>query len=202
MHNIVAPKQIAMQEDIIIQISKRLKEVRTEKNITLQKLAHKAGVTKGLISQIENCRTIPSLTVLMNIIKELNLDLNVFFDTIELEKKPLDVILKKKRAYHSFEKENAKGFLYQRILSTNIEDQHVDIVLLRLQKNARRAMVKTNAYEYKYLIAGKVEYTIDKEKHVLEEGDSIFFDARQMHNPKNIGDTEALMLVLYFFLNK
>lgn len=77
-----------MQEDIIIQISNRLKEVRTEKKVTLQELADKAGVTKGLISQIENCRTIPSLTVLMNIIRELNLDLNAFFDTIDFEKKP------------------------------------------------------------------------------------------------------------------
>ena len=191
-----------MQEDIIIQISNRLKEVRTEKKITLQKLASKAGVTKGLISQIENCRTIPSLTVLMNIIKELDLDLNAFFNSIEFEKMPVHVILKKKQAYHSFEKENAKGFLYQRILSTNIEEQHIDIVLLQLQKNARRAMVKTNAYEYKYLIAGKVEYTIGKEKYMLEAGDSIFFDARQMHNPKNIGDSDAIMLVLYFFINK
>jgi len=71
-----------MQEDIIIQISNRLKEVRTQKNVTLQELADRVGVTKGLISQIENSRTIPSLPVLMNIIRELKLDLNGFFDAI------------------------------------------------------------------------------------------------------------------------
>ena len=163
-----------MQEDIIIQISNRLKEVRTEKKITLQELADKAGVTKGLISQIENSRTIPSLPVLLNIIRELQLDLNSFFDTIDFEKKTTSVTVKKKSSYQAFEKEHAKGFLYQRILSTSIEDGHVDIVLLQLQKNARRGMVKTNAYEYKYVIAGKVEYIIGKEKYVLEEGDSIF----------------------------
>ena len=43
-----------MQEDIIIRISNRLREVRKEKNITLQELADLAGVSKGLISQIEN----------------------------------------------------------------------------------------------------------------------------------------------------
>jgi transcriptional regulator with XRE-family HTH domain len=191
-----------MQENIIIQISNRLKEVRTQKNITLQELADKVGVTKGLISQIENSRTIPSLPVLMNIIRELKLDLNGFFDTIDFEKKPSNVILKRSSNYQPFEKENAKGFLYQRILSTSIDDHHLDIVLLRLQKNARRAMVKTEAYEYKYLIRGRVEYSIGKEKYVLEEGDSIFFDARQPHNPKNIGDGDALVLVIYFFLSK
>ena len=123
-----------MQEDIIIQISNRLKEVRTEKKITLQELADKAGVTKGLISQIENSRTIPSLPVLLNIIRELQLDLNSFFDTIDFEKKTTSVTVKKKSSYQAFEKEHAKGFLYQRILSTSIEDGHVDIVLLQLQK--------------------------------------------------------------------
>jgi quercetin dioxygenase-like cupin family protein len=62
--------------------------------------------------------------------------------------------------------------------------------------------VKTKAYEFKYLISGTIEYSIGKEKYVLEEGDSIFFDARQLHNPKNIGDSDALMLVVYFFLSK
>jgi transcriptional regulator with XRE-family HTH domain len=188
-----------MQEDIIIQISNRLKEVRTEKNITLQELASDVGVSKGLLSQIENSRTIPSLPVLMNIIKSLKLDLNSFFDTINFEKKPSSSILKKEKDYQAFEKENAKGFLYNRILSTNINELHIDIVMLRLQKNAKRAMVRTNAYEYKYLIEGKVEYTVGKKKHILEKGDSLFFDARQPHNPKNIGKTDALLLVVYFF---
>jgi transcriptional regulator with XRE-family HTH domain len=189
-----------MQEDIIIQISNRLKEVRTEKKITLQQLAGDVGVSKGLLSQIENSRTIPSLPVLMNIIGSLKLDLNSFFDTIKFEKKPSHAILKKAKDYQPFEKENAKGFLYNRILSTNIHESHIDIVMLRLQKNARRAMVKTNAYEYKFVMEGKVEYTIGRKKHILEKGDSLFFDARQLHNPKNIGKTDALLLVVYFFI--
>jgi transcriptional regulator with XRE-family HTH domain len=53
-----------MQEDIIIQISNRLKEIRKERNITLQELAEKAGITKSMLSQVENSRTIPSLNVL------------------------------------------------------------------------------------------------------------------------------------------
>ncbi len=55
-----------MQEDIIIQISKRLKDIRKEKDITLQQLVDVAGVSKGMLSQVENSRTIASLTVLPN----------------------------------------------------------------------------------------------------------------------------------------
>ena len=69
-----------MSNDIIIQISNRIKEKRKEKKITLEGLAKEVGVTKGLISQIENNRTVPSLTVLLSIIKSLHVDLNDFFD--------------------------------------------------------------------------------------------------------------------------
>ena len=65
----------SMQEDILIQISNRIKEIRKKKNITVQELADKADVSKGLISQIENNRTVPSLPVLMSIVQSLNLDL-------------------------------------------------------------------------------------------------------------------------------
>jgi|GEM_PF-4601264 hypothetical protein len=32
----------------------------------------------------------------------------------------------------------------------------------------------------------------------METSDSIFFDATEFHNPKNIGKTNTLLLVLYF----
>jgi quercetin dioxygenase-like cupin family protein len=59
--------------------------------------------------------------------------------------------------------------------------------------------VKTNAYEYKYLLEGRIEYTIGRKKYIMEAGDSLFFDARQPHHPANIGKTDALLLVVYFF---
>ncbi len=61
-----------MQEDILIQISNRLRELRKDKNITLQELADKAGVSKGLISQVENSRTIPSLLQIYVFLHQFN----------------------------------------------------------------------------------------------------------------------------------
>ena len=131
-----------MQEDIIVQISNKLKEVRKDKNITLQELADSAGVSKGMLSQVENNRTIPSLTVFLNIIKSLEIDVNDFFKDINNLPVQSKVIFKKKAQNQAFEKENANGFHYQRLLSTTINDQHLDFVLLTLSPNASRPMVK------------------------------------------------------------
>ena len=181
-----------MQEDIIIQISNRLKDIRKDKNITLQELADVAGVSKGMLSQVENSRSIPSLNVLLSLIKALDVDLNEFFKNINLHKTD-KVILKKKEEYQSFEKENATGFNYQRLFTTSIHDYHVDFVLLRLENNAQRDPVRTEAFEFKYLLKGRVEYSIGDKIYLLEEGDSLFFDANEIHNPRSIGKEDAFI---------
>ena len=187
-----------MQEDIIVQITNKLKDIRKEKNITLQELAEAAGVTKGMLSQVENNRSIPSLTVFLNIVKSLNVDINDFFKDFN-SKQGSKVIFKKKAQYQPFEKENTVGFHYERIMSSIIDEYHVDFVLLTLMPNAERAMVQTDAYEFKYVLEGKVAYTIGTEIFKMEAGDSIFFDATEPHTPKNIGDTNAILLVAYIF---
>jgi len=189
-----------MQEDIIIRISNKIKEKRKARGVTLEALAAKAQVSKGLISQIENNRTIPSLQVLLNIIKSLDLDLNEFFNEIDENGQNRKVIVKRSKEYRPFEKEQVKGFTYKRIMSATIQHYTVDIVLLQLKKGARRTpMVTTDAYEYKYVIQGRVEYVINNESYILEAGDSLFFDGRYSHNLANTGRETASILVVYFF---
>lgn len=187
-----------MEDDVLIQISNRIKDKRREKNITVQELASRANVSKGLISQIENSRTIPSLIVLIDIIKALEIDLNTFFKDIDAGKN-FPLIIRRKSEYHHFEKEHAEGFHYQRIFTQSIKNSTVDIVLLELEPDASRPQVETEAYEYKYILNGIVEYQIGEDTYILNQGDSMLFDGRIPHTPKNKGTEKASMLVVYFF---
>lgn len=191
-----------MEDNTIFKISNKIKGIRKEKGITIQEVADRAGVSKGLISQIENNRTIPSLLVLINIINALNVDLNEFFKDFNSELDSGPVVVRKKDSYSPFEKESAIGFHYKRIFTSAIDSATMDIVLLELLPDAQRPMVETEAYEYKYIISGKVEYVFNDQKISLEEGDSIFFNGRLSHTPRNIGKEKAVMLIVYFFENK
>lgn len=188
-----------MENDVFIQISKRIKSFRREKSITVQELANKAKVSKGFISQIENSRTIPSLMVLIEIIKALEVDLNVFFENIFIDKRPSPILLMRSNEYEYFEKEDAIGFHYNRILTQSVKDATVDIVLLTLDPNSSRPLVTTDAYEYKYLISGTVQFDFEDQQLEFNQGDSILFNGRIPHSPKNIGTDKAIMLAIYFF---
>ena len=109
-----------MANEVLLQISSKLKDYRKSKGITIQQLADRAQVSKGLISQIENNRTIPSLLVLINLIRSLGVDLNDFFADVE-QASEAKVLVKRSDEYQSFEKEQSKGFLYKRIMTRNIQ---------------------------------------------------------------------------------
>jgi len=188
-----------MEDDILIQISNRIKDRRREKNITVQELASRANVSKGLISQIENSRTIPSLLVLIDIIKALEIDMNVFFKDIHSPGNKFPLIIRRRSEYHHFEKEDAEGFHYQRIFTQSIKNSTVDIVILELEPNAHRPQVQTEAYEYKYILNGSIEYQFGADTYILNQGDSMLFDGRLSHTPINRGREKACMLVVYFF---
>ncbi len=191
-----------MEDNTIFKISNKIKGIRKEKGITIQEVADRAGVSKGLISQIENNRTIPSLLVLINIINALNVDLNEFFKDFNSELDSGPIVVRKKDSYSPFEKESAIGFHYKRIFTSAMDSATMDIVLLELLPDAQRPMVETEAYEYKYIISGQVEYLFSDQTISLEEGDSIFFNGRLSHTPRNVGKEKAVMLIVYFFENK
>ena len=189
-----------MNEELLLLIGDKIKTKRTQKNVTLEQLAQKAGVSKGLISQIENNRTVPSLPVLFNIIHSLDEDLRTFFEDMHDSINNNHILIIRKGQEKIFSKEPVKGFSYRRILTRSITSQATDVVLLELKKNAvRKQMIQTDAFECKYMIKGSIEYQIEKEIFTLNEGDTLFFDGRARHRLKNIGATEALILAFYLF---
>lgn len=191
--------RLIMEDNTIFKISNKIKEIRKINGVTIQEIALKAGVSKGLISQIENNRTVPSLFVLINIINALDVDLNEFFKDFNSDSTLGPIIVKRKENYEEFEKEQAIGFHYKRILSSSVDSSTLDIVLLELLPDAKRPMVETEAFEYKYILSGQVEYVFRDQVIVLNEGDSIFFNGRLSHTPRNIGKDKAIMLIVYFF---
>jgi Predicted transcriptional regulators len=188
-----------MEHEVIVQISEKIKRIRKEKNLTLQDIADRAGVTKGLISQIENGRTIPSLLVLIQIIKAIEVDLDEFFNELSLNGREAPIVVHRRAEYERFEKEPASGYEYFRIFTKKVKESTIDIVLLEIQPASERDFVQTDAFEYKYIISGEVVYHFRDQSIKLEAGDSMLFDGRLEHNPVNLGNSTCQMLVVYFF---
>lgn len=188
-----------MSNQIFARIGKKIRENRVQRQTKLHELAETAGISKGLLSKIENGRTIPSLPVLLAVVRALKMDLDVFFEGIEMsEEKPY--IHRKKSEYVPFEKEEALGFLYHSILAGSVGPVAMEAVILEVQPGSRREAVSTDGYEFKYVIKGEVEYHLGDEVVAMREGDSLFFNAKIPHLPVNRSSQPVVMLVVYLLL--
>ncbi len=187
-------------EDYLIGIGKRIKEIRKEGSQTISDIAQKAGVTGGLISRIENGRTIPSLPVLLKIITSLDVEVTEFFNGMP-HVNGSNFIVSRKEENSIIEKEDeAVGFEYTYIFGKQLSSLGFETVLLEVMPNSKRDKVTTDAFEFKYILSGQCSYVIGEEEVLMKEGDSIFFDGRIPHVPVNRGSVSSKMLVIYFFI--
>jgi len=190
-----------IDNEVVSRIAQKIRATRLEKNMTIQQLATRTKVSKGLLSKIENSRTLPSLPVFITLIQSLDISLKDFFSEMVLLNGK-DYLLIKKDQYTSVEREGREGFDYQHILSQNISTCTMEAVLLTIKPGAKGRPTTTDGYEFKYLISGQCEYLINNERIFLEEGDSLYFDASVPHLPINNSNQQVVMLVIYFLVPK
>ncbi len=187
-------------EDYLINIGKRIKEIRKNHKKTISDVAMKAGVTAGLISRIENGRTIPSLPVFLKIVDALETEMTLFFDGMP-KVNGVNFLVSRKDDQTIIEKEDeAIGFTYNYIFGKQLNSVGFESVLLEVEPHSEREKVTTDAFEFKYILTGECYYLIGDQQVLLKEGDSIFFDGRIPHVPMNKGKVSSKMLVVYFFI--
>lgn len=190
-----------MNDKDILQIGKRIKEIRLQKDFKLVEIAIKANISKGLLSKIENGRSVPSLPVLFEIIAAIEENPASFFEGIKhLTQHPLYFLLKE-ADYQPVIKEDSVGFNYFSIISQTFHDIIFNASLLILEPQAKREMVTTDGFEYIYLIEGDIEYKLGNENISMNQGDSLFFDGRTPHLKINNTPKTAKILVIYLLFN-
>lgn len=189
-----------MQQDTTNYIAQKIRELRIQKGVTLQTLSERTSLSKGLLSKIENSRTIPSLPVFLNLAHALGSDPAEFFHLLQTNGKKF--IHVKKEVYEKNKKEGRNGFDYEFILSQSLQACSMQSYLLTIHPKADSRPTITDGFELKYIVHGHCDYRVGEDVIYLNEGDSLFFDASQPHMPINNGKGKVIMLVIYFIKDK
>ena len=187
-----------MRDKGIFQIGKRIKVVRQCKDFKLTEVAMKANISKGLLSKIENGRSVPSLPVLFEIIAAIGENPASFFEGIQHHLSTPLYFHISEADYQPIEKEDSVGFHYFSIISQLFNDITFNATLLKLEPQAKREMVTTDGMEF---IEGSIGYRLGDEQISMNQGDSLFFDGRVPHVKMNNTTQTAKILVIYLLFN-
>ncbi|MCB0641928.1 MAG: helix-turn-helix transcriptional regulator [Phaeodactylibacter sp.] len=189
-----------MNQPVVAEIGKKIRKVRQDRSLTVQQLADRAGVSKGLISRIENNRTVPSLPVLINIIKGLEVEISLFFEDIDQKGEADQILVFRKGEQAARSIAALPGLRYLPILSKSFSDFILQTRVLELAPNTAAQKDMTDAFEYKYVLDGALEFEVGSQSIALDTGDSLLFDGRLPHCPVNSLEEKARVLEVSMLL--
>lgn len=180
----------------LVRIARAIKDRRKQMDLSLEDLAQRAGVSRSLVSKVENSRAIPSMPVLIKVARGLQIALSELISGTETSGEPQFVVIRSSD-YAVQEKEDAVGFRYENLFSRILNDSLFEVSILSVEPQGKRQPVQSDGSEFLYIIEGEVDFHLEEEVVTLTTGDALFFDGRISHVPVNNAGRPARMLVIY-----
>ncbi|MCK5878253.1 MAG: cupin domain-containing protein, partial [Holophagae bacterium] len=169
---------------------------RKELGLTLETLAGKTGLSKGLLSKIENFRTVPSVPVLAKVAQALDVDMGKLMEGIALQAEE-EFQLIKVADRRRVERDNAQGFCYEMLGSLPTGTGVSDFYLLTVDPGARRDRVTTEGRQAVWVAEGRLVFQVDGQRVEMCTGDLLLFDGRIPHVPLNESTEPAVLFCAY-----
>ena len=165
-----------VDNDVVARIAKKIRATRLEKKLTIQQLANRTRVSKGLLSKIENMRTVPSLPVFVTLIQSLDVSLRDFFkDLVLTDGKGYQLI--RKEHYMSQPDKGHNGISRHHILWQNISDSTMEAVIISIESGESGKFPTSSGYVFLYVISGSCLCQICDDVITLNEGDVMCFES-------------------------
>ena len=183
-------------DNSLFKIGLRIRHARRERELTLADIARRTGLSKGLLSKIENFRALPSLPVLAGIARSLNIGMENLVKDVGFEAPASHQLVSANRRV-PFKRERSRGFKYAALMSRPLGAIGFESFVLTLEPGAKRKPVSTDGDEFIFMLKGEVQFVIGKEKFQLSAGDAFYFDGRAPHVPLNLTKSSAELLVIY-----
>ncbi|TPG61387.1 cupin domain-containing protein [Roseomonas nepalensis] len=174
------------------QVGARLRRLRAEHGLTILELAAKAGLSAGLISQIERGHSNPSMRTIQRLRAALGVNIWEFFGQAAAanEGEPGFVRRREQRARLVV----GGSRLVKELLSPQ-GDSPLRFMLITLPPGGASEDVLVGRGEKGgYVLSGRVELTVDGRRAALAEGDSFQFGSHLPHQLANpSAEEEALV---------
>jgi transcriptional regulator with XRE-family HTH domain len=173
-------------------LGSNLRELRTGRGLSLARLSAASGVSRAMLSQVELGKSTPTIASLWKITQALGI---TFSALLRDRRGPQSIVLRANRAKMTITR---GGAFICRALFPSDGPQPVEFYELRLA-SASIEHVEASApgtKENLVVAEGRVAIVIADQRHDLESGDAILFDADHPHEYRNDGAVEARMYLV------
>lgn len=183
-----------------LNIGHKIRKLRKEGRLTLQDLSDFSGLSKPLLSQIENDQVIPPIATLLKIAKGLKVGIHFFFE--EEEDRQKFVLLRSndlKSSRRRSGNDSPQNYLYHS-LAPGMRHKSMEPFLVEFEAGewSDSLLYRHDGEEFIYLLEGELEFHYGEEIMILKCGDSIYYDSSESHGYISLGSRKAKAVAVIY----
>ncbi len=184
-------------------VGSKIKGIRESKNLTIEEISERSGLSVEQINSIENDQNLPSLGPLIKVARALGVRLGTFMDDNDALG-PVVTRAKDREADSSISFSNgavdARKHMEYHPLAQQKAGRHMEpfIIDINPSDNLDYKLSQHEGEEFIYVMEGELEVDYGKEKYSLLPGDSIYYDSIVKHHVHSAPGKSAKILALVY----
>lgn len=182
-------------------VGEKIKSLRETKEISVAELAGRSGLAEEQINRIENGMDLPSLAPLIKIARALGVRLGTFLDDREEQGA---VICRKQETDDTISFSNnamdLRTHMRYHSLSKSKADRHMEPFIVDVEPAADLdyPLSSHEGEEFIHVLEGAIEVCHGKKRHLVQAGDSIYYDSIVPHHVHgHQGQAAKILAVIY-----
>jgi len=183
-----------------LNIGGKIRELRKGKAMTLQDLSAATGLSKPLLSQIENEIVIPPISTLLKISRALDKDIAFFFQEPDDDRTIAIVRSSERERFDTRRPGGGDGGYSYESLAYKKAKKNMEPFLVEFKRRDQKGMsfYSHEGEEFTFVLEGSLEFQTRDEVHQLKSGDSLYFESDIPHAYRTLGPKNAKAVVVVF----
>ena len=184
-------------------VGQKIRGIRESKNLSIEEIAERSGLSKEQVAAIETDQNLPSLGPLIKIARALGVRLGTFLDDNDALGPVITRAADRERdtsISFSNDAADARKHMEYHPLAKQKTGRHMEPFIVEINPSEEKTFQLSahEGEEFIYVMSGEVEIDYGKEKYILGEGDSIFYDSIVKHHVHGAeGKAAKILAVVY-----
>jgi transcriptional regulator with XRE-family HTH domain len=176
-----------------------IRELRQSHGLTIAQVAEQAGISRGMLSKIENAQTSAGLDVLHRIAMALGVSMSALFRNFDVPQGGAQLV-KKGAGMEVVRKGTQRGHTYHLLAYDQGPRKLFEPFLITMDDESERFPVFEHpGTEFIHMLKGVIEYRHGQQTYILHPGDTLTFRGDIPHGPERLIKTPIQFLSIFVY---
>lgn len=176
-----------------------IRELRLKHKLTIAEVAEQVGISRGMLSKIENAQTATSLDTIAKLANALGVSLSTLFRNYNMPEGGAQLV-KNNEGMEVVRRGTKRGHTYHLLAYDRSPTKLFEPFLITMDDASEVfPTFEHSGIEFIHMLEGKLEYRHGQRTYLLEPGDSLTFRGEVPHGPEKLIQLPIRFLAILYY---